>query len=136
MMLSEHFHVSIHPLLHGLSARRCPMSPHRGSQAIGTGSGILGFRPCWCPSPFSLPSMSRGFPFTLLQLPLDFIHLFFTVAVSAPTTNPPSYSRLGTGTMVIGYLKRLRYHGGGVICMHTYLFMYIMYLHTLIDNTT
>ena len=32
-----------------------------------------------------------------------------------PTTNPPSYSRLGTGNMVIGYPKRLRYHGGGVI---------------------
>src|SRR6218665_2299548 len=32
-----------------------------------------------------------------------------------PTTNPPPYSRLGTGTMVIGYPKRLRYHGGGVI---------------------
>src|SRR6218665_3160686 len=31
-----------------------------------------------------------------------------------PTTNPSSYSRLGTGTMVIGYPKRLRYHGGGV----------------------
>src|SRR6218665_3930259 len=30
-----------------------------------------------------------------------------------PTTNPPPYSRLGTGTMVIGYPKRLRYHGGG-----------------------
>src|SRR6218665_1753009 len=30
------------------------------------------------------------------------------------TTNPPPYSRLGTGPMVIGYPKRLRYHGGGV----------------------
>src|SRR6218665_1668342 len=30
------------------------------------------------------------------------------------TTKPPPYSRLGTGTMVIGYPKRLRYHGGGV----------------------
>src|SRR6218665_2356161 len=26
-----------------------------------------------------------------------------------PTTNPPPYSRLGTGTMVIGYPKRLRH---------------------------
>src|SRR6218665_3173647 len=31
-----------------------------------------------------------------------------------PTTNLPPYSRLRTGTMVIGYPKRLRYHGGGV----------------------
>src|SRR6218665_4071033 len=29
-----------------------------------------------------------------------------------PTTNPAPYSRLRTGTMVIGYPKRLRYHGG------------------------
>src|SRR6218665_433564 len=103
MMLSVHFHVSIHPLLHGLSARRCAMSPHRGSHSIGTGSGIPGFRPCWCPSPFPSPFISRCFPFTLLHLPLNFIRLFFTVAVSAPTTNPPFFSRLGTGTLVIGY---------------------------------
>src|SRR6218665_837374 len=32
-----------------------------------------------------------------------------------PTSNPPFYSRLGTGTMVIGYLKRLRCHGGGFL---------------------
>ena len=33
------------------------------------------------------------------------------------TTNSPPYSRLGTGTMVIGYPKRLRYHGGGVLSL-------------------
>src|SRR6218665_1032585 len=32
-----------------------------------------------------------------------------------PTTNPPPYSRLGTGTIVTGYPKRLRYHGGEVL---------------------
>src|SRR6218665_3942833 len=42
------------------------------------------------------------------------IRLFFMVVVSAPHHHPPPYSRLGTGTMVIGYPKRLRYHGGGV----------------------
>src|SRR6218665_30281 len=35
--------------------------------------------------------------------------IFFTVAVSA--SHHPPYSRLGAGTMVNGYLKRLRYHG-------------------------
>src|SRR6218665_3098446 len=25
-------------------------------QAVGTGSGVLGFRPCWCPSHFPSPS--------------------------------------------------------------------------------
>src|SRR6218665_1515361 len=49
-----------------------------------------GFRPCWCPSPFPSPSISRFFLFTLLHLPLDFIRLFFTVTVSAPHHQPSS----------------------------------------------
>src|SRR6218665_3944998 len=61
-------------------------------QAIGTGSGILGFRPCWCPSPFPSPSISRCFPFILLHLPLDFIRLFLTVTVSAPRHQPSSFT--------------------------------------------
>jgi len=40
-------------------------------QTIRTGSGVLGYRPCWCPSPF--PSIFRCFPFTFLHLPLNFI---------------------------------------------------------------
>src|SRR6218665_4026133 len=43
---------------------------------IMCGSGILGFRPCWCSSPFPSPSISRCFLFTLLHLPLDLIRLF------------------------------------------------------------
>src|SRR6218665_43569 len=39
------------------------------------GSGILGYRPCWCPSPFSSLSISRCLSITLLHLPLDFIHI-------------------------------------------------------------
>src|SRR6218665_2717004 len=34
-----------------------------------------------------------------------------------PPTNPPPYARLETGTMVIGYPKRLRYHGGGIFSL-------------------
>src|SRR6218665_1716243 len=44
--------------------------------------------------------------------PLDFIRLFSRWRNLHPTTNPPPYSRLGTGPMVIGYPKRSRYHGG------------------------
>src|SRR6218665_2274005 len=56
------------------------------------GSGILGFRPCWCPSPFPSPSISRCLIFTRLHLPLDFIHvrLFFAVAEFAPHHQPSS----------------------------------------------
>src|SRR6218665_3403212 len=42
-----------------------------------TGSGILGFRPCWCTSPFPSPSTFLGvFPFTLLHLPLNLIRVY------------------------------------------------------------
>src|SRR6218665_3840087 len=72
---------------------QCPLTSSLG-EFLGyrvIGSGILGFRPCWCPSPFPSPSMSRCFLFTLLPLPLDFIRLFFfTVAVSSPHHQPSS----------------------------------------------
>src|SRR6218665_1112572 len=70
----------------------CPLAFSLGEFLgyIGTRSGILGFRPCWCPSPFPSPSISRCFIFTLLRLSLDFIRLFFTVAVSAPHHQPSS----------------------------------------------
>src|SRR6218665_3491846 len=74
----------------------------------------------WCPG-LSLMLVSIALPFafhiwvcllTLLHQPSDFIRLLFTVTVSAPHHQP--YSRLGTGTMVIEYPKKLRYYGGGV----------------------
>src|SRR6218665_302750 len=76
---------------------------------------------------FPSPSISRCFPFTLLHLPLDFIRLFFTVAVSAPHHQPSSLFQ--TGTMVIGYPKRLRYDGGGVLIL-----LLILFRHTINDR--
>src|SRR6218665_2991965 len=75
----------IHPLPHGLSARRCPLTSSLGE--------FLGYWDwLWYPglSPFPSPSISRCFLFTLLHQPLDFIHLFFMVAVSAPHHQPSS----------------------------------------------
>src|SRR6218665_1799941 len=57
----------------------------------------MGFRPCWCPTPFPSPSTYGCFPFTLLRLPLDFISLFFTAAVSAPRHQPSSRTRAWDG---------------------------------------
>src|SRR6218665_1698185 len=52
----------------------------------------------WCPGlspmlvPTSFPSPYLAvFPFTLLHLPLDFIRLFFTAAVSAPHHQPSMF---------------------------------------------
>src|SRR6218665_449238 len=54
-------------------------------QAIGTGSGILGYRQCWCPSPFPLsPSISRFF-FLHSSHAIGFHPcFFFKTDVSAP----------------------------------------------------
>src|SRR6218665_982629 len=55
------------------------------------------------------------FLFTLLRLISMISFVYFSRWLYLhPPTNPPPYSRLGTDTMVIGYPKRLRYHGGGV----------------------
>src|SRR6218665_584003 len=73
--------LSIHPLFHGFSAHSCPMSTHfltRGvSRLFGlplvswTFAGVGVHR-------LSLPLPYRGvFPFTLLHLPLNFIHVSF-----------------------------------------------------------
>src|SRR6218665_1951837 len=52
---------------------QCPLTSSLG-EFLGywAGSGILGYRPCWCPSPFSLPSISWCFS---IHLPLDFIRV-------------------------------------------------------------
>src|SRR6218665_3010270 len=110
---------------------------------------FLGFRDwLWYPglSPvlvsIAIPYLAYLGVFYSLSFPCHWISFiyFFTVAVSAPTTNPPPHSRLGTGTMVTGYPKRLRYHGGGVmhvciyVCMYTCIQMYRpTYIHTCIQ---
>jgi len=55
---------------------QCPLTSSLG-EFLGywDGSGILGFRPCWCPSAFPSPSISWCFSITLLRLPLDFIRV-------------------------------------------------------------
>ena len=73
-------------------------------QTIGTGSGILGFRPCWCPSPFPTPSIFRCFSIHSSSPAIEFhSSFFFTIYVSAPSGRPFTYlfrwvSRLGTGS--------------------------------------
>src|SRR6218665_2942684 len=51
----------------------------------GTGSGILGFRPCWCPSPFPSPTISV---FSIHSS--SHAVYFFMVAVSTPNHKPSS----------------------------------------------
>src|SRR6218665_2875479 len=66
----------VHPSIHCSMGSapvgvQCPLTPSLGEfQVIGTGYGILAFRPYWCPSPFPLPSIYRCFS---IYLPLNFI---------------------------------------------------------------
>src|SRR6218665_15557 len=89
-----HISYMIHPLLHGLSARRCPMSPHCVSiQAIGTGSGILGFRPYWCPFLFPSSSVSGCFSIHSSSPAIEFHSCFILMTdVSVPIDRPFTYS--------------------------------------------
>src|SRR6218665_1413749 len=105
---------SIHPLLHGLSARRCPMSPHFLTRCL---SRLLGLAlVSWAFARVGVHRPSLRLPylgvFVSLFFPCHWISfVYFLRWYLHPTTNPPPYSRRGTGTTVIGYPKRLRYHG-------------------------
>jgi len=88
---------SIHPLHHGLSARRCPMSSHFLTRCVSRllGLGLVS----WAFARFGVHRLSLRlpylgvFPFTFLHLPLDFIRVSsFTTDVSAPIGRPLSYS--------------------------------------------
>src|SRR6218665_412761 len=85
-MYSIHCSMSSAPI-----GAQCPLTSSLG-EFLGYWDWLWypGFRPCWCPSPFPSPSISRFFLFTLLHQPLDFIRLFFTMAVSAPHHQPSS----------------------------------------------
>src|SRR6218665_2362502 len=62
--------------------------------AIGIGSGVLGFRSYWRPSPFPLPS--RLVVFHSLRLPLDFNHVSsLRPTYRHPFGQPCTYSLLG-----------------------------------------
>src|SRR6218665_2929086 len=51
--------------------------------AIGIGSGVLGFRPYWCPSPFPLPFILGVFHSLLSAIGFQSC-FFFTADVSPP----------------------------------------------------
>src|SRR6218665_909346 len=57
-----------------------------------TGSGILGFCPRWCPSPFPSPSISRCFSIHFSSPAIEFHScFFFTTDVFAPIGRPFTY---------------------------------------------
>src|SRR6218665_843203 len=67
----------------GFNARRSPMS-HLfllSLSAIGIGSGVLGFRSYWCPSPFPSPSILDVFHLSAIGFQSCF---FFMADVSPP----------------------------------------------------
>src|SRR6218665_3535217 len=69
---------------------QCPLTSSLG-EFLGywAGSGILGYRPFWCPSPFPSPSISRCF--SIHSSPAIGFHLcfIFKTDVSAPIGSTP-----------------------------------------------
>src|SRR6218665_3862500 len=111
---------------------QCPLTSSLGD--------FLGYRNwIWYPG-FSPVLVSIALPFAF-HISMFSIHssssaigfhsyIFYGGGVCTPATNPPPYSKLETGTMVIGYPKRLRYHGGGVTLV---IFKYIT-LYTFVGH--
>src|SRR6218665_302416 len=87
---------------------RCPMPPHfLTCEFLGywAGSGILGFHPCWCPSAFPSPSISRCFSIHSFSPVIEFHSCFlFTTNVSAPINRPFTYSLSLVRFQVWGWL--------------------------------
>src|SRR6218665_1614110 len=60
------------------------------------GSGILGYRPCWCPSPFPSPSISRCFPFILFTCHwISFVFLLYDPRLCTCPIDPSLTNFLG-----------------------------------------
>ena len=125
--------------LHGLSARRCPMSLHFltrwVSQLLATfGSGILGFCPCWCPSPFHSPSISRCFSIHFSSPAIGFhSSIFYGGGICTPPPTLLLYPGLGTAQ------DHSRPWGGvyTMLYMHAKLFyMNVKWLYNLGDQST
>src|SRR6218665_3710628 len=78
---------------------QCPISSSLGEfpPAIGIGSGVLGFRPYWCPSPFFSPSILGVFHSILSAIGFQSC-FFFTADVS-----PPIRSTLRLLTFQVSY---------------------------------
>ena len=92
---------------------QCPSFPHEVScQVIGNGSGFLGYRPCWCPSPFPPVafhiSVFIHWLFTCHWI--SFVFLLYDWCISAAIVRSFTYSLLrwvsrfwsGSGTRCCG----------------------------------
>ena len=85
---------SIHHYGSGPAGVQCPLTSSLG-EFLGyrAGSGILGYRTCWCPSPLPSPSISRCF-FIHSSSPAIGFHtcFFFTATYLHPFGRPFTYS--------------------------------------------
>src|SRR6218665_3809657 len=69
---------------------QCPLTSSLGEfPGYWAGSRILGYRPCWCPSPFPfLPSIPRCFPFTLHRHWISFVFLLYDRRIFTHSIDP------------------------------------------------
>src|SRR6218665_341766 len=101
------------------------MSPHFLTRCVSRQLGLA--LVSWAFAPIGVHRPSLRLPYLGVFYSLFFpCHWISFVYFSQwqylhPTTKPPPYSRLGTSTMVIGYPKRRRYHGGGVVHSSSHL---------------
>src|SRR6218665_1647177 len=73
---------------------QCTISTSLGEfPAIGIGSGVLGFRPYWCPSPF--PSHTWCFPFALICHWISIVFLLYDRRIATHSVDPSLTHFLG-----------------------------------------
>jgi len=95
------FDTPIHPLIHGLSACRCPMSPHFLTRWVSRLLGWLWYPEllpaCWCPSPLLSPAISRCF--SIHSLPamhwISYVFLLYGRRICTHSVNPSLTRFLG-----------------------------------------
>src|SRR6218665_3690222 len=66
---------------------QCPISSSLGEfPAIGIGSGVLGFRPYWCPSPFAFHTWY--FPFAVICHWISLVFLLYSQCIATHSVDP------------------------------------------------
>src|SRR6218665_3513625 len=75
---------------------QCPISSSLGEFPSYFGSGVLGFRPYWCPSPFPSPSIHTWcFPFALICHWISIVFLLYGRRIATHSVDPSLTHFLG-----------------------------------------
>ena len=115
---------------------QCPLTSSLGEfPGYWAGSGILGFRPCWCPLPFPSTSISRCFSIRSSSLAIGF-HSSICNG-DGICTPPPTlllYSSLGLAQGHNGPWARVQPQKLNIKYIHVHIYMYVLNIYLIYLN--